>query len=186
MELIGVLHFWSETGTEGGYWAFQNERFISPPTKDWPHPRWSYDGLYVLENSDQLTIYSKDDPNKVVWEGTVNLLQYPCFTLAVAGLWAHSEPTHILSPAQLKLKEKLIPQLAVASAELWNAEYEQYQAKTKNKKEALEPRIKKLRSAKSKLLNQLEKIGLHQREAWARWFFKGNPAKLIKAEKPQK
>ena len=28
--LNGVLHLHSETGTEGGYWAFQDERFIKP------------------------------------------------------------------------------------------------------------------------------------------------------------
>src|SRR5579862_9152972 len=28
LPLRGVLHFYSETGTEGGYWAFQDERFI--------------------------------------------------------------------------------------------------------------------------------------------------------------
>jgi hypothetical protein len=31
-ELIGVTEFYSETGTEGGYWAFQDERFIKPNT----------------------------------------------------------------------------------------------------------------------------------------------------------
>ncbi len=30
--LRGVLHLFSETGTEGGYWAFQDERFITPNT----------------------------------------------------------------------------------------------------------------------------------------------------------
>lgn len=30
--LRGVLTFHSETGTEGGYWAFQDERFITPNT----------------------------------------------------------------------------------------------------------------------------------------------------------
>lgn len=31
-KLRGILFFWSETGTEGGYWAFQDERFITPNT----------------------------------------------------------------------------------------------------------------------------------------------------------
>lgn len=30
--LRGVLHFFSETGTEGGLWAFMDERFITPNT----------------------------------------------------------------------------------------------------------------------------------------------------------
>lgn len=29
-QMRGVLHFHSETGTEGGYWAFQDERHITP------------------------------------------------------------------------------------------------------------------------------------------------------------
>jgi len=28
----GVLHLWSETGTEGGHWALQDEHFITPNT----------------------------------------------------------------------------------------------------------------------------------------------------------
>jgi hypothetical protein len=30
--LRGILFFYSETGTEGGYWTFQDERFIKPNT----------------------------------------------------------------------------------------------------------------------------------------------------------
>jgi len=32
--LRGVLHLWSETGTEGGHWAFQDARFIKPNTSN--------------------------------------------------------------------------------------------------------------------------------------------------------
>ena len=60
MEIKGTLFLWSETGTEGGYWAIQDERFIEPPTGDWPHPRWSYDGLKVLEDGDLLKIFNPD------------------------------------------------------------------------------------------------------------------------------
>lgn len=31
-EITGVLHFYSETGTEGGHWAVQDERFMNLPT----------------------------------------------------------------------------------------------------------------------------------------------------------
>ena len=91
MELKGVLHFWSETGTEGGRWAFQNEKFISPPTSDWPHEKWSYDGLHVLEDNDELTIYLKEDPNKIVWSGKIELIQHPLFTESVRGMWIHTD-----------------------------------------------------------------------------------------------
>ena len=30
--LEGILHLHSETGTEGGYWAFQDSKFISIKT----------------------------------------------------------------------------------------------------------------------------------------------------------
>lgn len=33
--LVGVLFFYSESGTEGGYWAFQDERFITENTTKW-------------------------------------------------------------------------------------------------------------------------------------------------------
>lgn len=39
----------------------------SPPT--W----WSYGGLHFLEDGDHLTIFDKDDPKKIVWEGTIDL-----------------------------------------------------------------------------------------------------------------
>ena len=32
--LRGVLEFYSETGTEGGYWAFQDEKFIGLPVQN--------------------------------------------------------------------------------------------------------------------------------------------------------
>ena len=35
--------------------------------------RWDYAGLYVLEDGDHLTIYSKENPDKIVWSGTVKL-----------------------------------------------------------------------------------------------------------------
>ena len=91
MELSGVLHFWSETGTEGGHWAFQNEKFIFPPTPNWPHEKWSYAGLHVLENGDELIIYSKEVPNQIVWSGRIELIQHPLFTESAHGMWIHTD-----------------------------------------------------------------------------------------------
>ena len=90
MELEGILHFWSETGTEGGYWALQDQKFILPPTKDWPHERWSYDGLHVLEDGNLLTIFSKDHGG-VVWSGIIKLKTYQVFTESSHGMWIHSD-----------------------------------------------------------------------------------------------
>ena len=91
MELKGVLDFWSETGTEGGHWAFQDEKYISPPTPEWPHERWSYDGLHVLDNGDILVIYSKDNPNQIVWSGEIELIQHEVFTESAYGMWIHTD-----------------------------------------------------------------------------------------------
>lgn len=173
MELRGVTHFHSETGTEGGYWAVQDERYTglpssmrrcprcgrvwdperqptapaatftywvegegrgnyqgfdspqelaeAPPTDEpgsfnavWTHERneaarvcwaegheewellhpegmWSYEGLHVLEDGDQLTIYSRDAPEEIVWEGEIALEAHPLFTEEAGGMWIHAD-----------------------------------------------------------------------------------------------
>ncbi|OGN01524.1 MAG: hypothetical protein A3B91_00105 [Candidatus Yanofskybacteria bacterium RIFCSPHIGHO2_02_FULL_41_29] len=127
MELDGILHFFCEAGFGGGYWAFQDRKFIEPntsylicnkcylywnrtknsecPTANISNIRnipldkavdlnfqlppecetsqhnfrpiadecWSYDGLHILENGDILTVNSKDDPNTIIWKGTIKL-----------------------------------------------------------------------------------------------------------------
>ena len=135
--LEGVCHFYSETGTEGGHWAFQDSQFITKHvlspyckkcgkyldpqkyknlkiTKALPitretlggkeppecpkgrHEReiiasWSYKGLHILENGDQLTIFSPDNPTQVVWSGTISLRQHPSFTEDAFGAWIHAD-----------------------------------------------------------------------------------------------
>lgn len=140
----GVLHFHSETGTEGGYWAFQDERHISqnttrfsctrcgaywdknttpdgPPVDAMPKERrvkggygsgsycepgthtfdlvskedWSYAGLHVLSDGDQLTIFDKADPTKVVWSGKIQLKQHGLFTEHASGMWIHADQVGI-------------------------------------------------------------------------------------------
>jgi hypothetical protein len=139
--LRGVLHFHSETGTEGGYWAFQDGRHITPNVTrfscarcgaywdkghepDGPpadrHPEgqgnhfgapycapdahdfqlvspedWSYEGLHVLESGDELTIFDKDEPTKVVWTGKISLRQHPLFTEHANGMWIHADQKDI-------------------------------------------------------------------------------------------
>lgn len=137
--LNGVCCFHSETGTEGGYWAFQETRYIRknvsrgyckkcgkwlrkqdgaiqlkrvylmdeefqrtgklterPDCPDNAHEEeigeaWDYRGLHVLEDGDRLTIYSKDNPNEIVWSGVVKLRQYPFFTEDASGFWIHAD-----------------------------------------------------------------------------------------------
>ena len=85
----GPLFLWTETGTEGGYWALQDERLIEPATKDWPHEHWSYDGLYVLKDGDHLKILAPD--GSVYWEGLISLKQHPVFTEDARSLWIHAD-----------------------------------------------------------------------------------------------
>jgi hypothetical protein len=87
----GVVHFYTETGTEGGYWAFQDERFI---TKVDP-PKWSYEGLHILKDGDHLTIFSKENPNEIVWDGTIQLRQHDLFTEHASGLWIHADQVRV-------------------------------------------------------------------------------------------
>ncbi|MEK6809705.1 MAG: hypothetical protein AABY40_03450 [Nanoarchaeota archaeon] len=87
--LEGVLFFHSETGTEGGYWAFQDSQFISSDNAS-----WSYEGLHILRNGDRLTIYHPENNNEV-WSGVIALKQYPLFTEDARGLWIHADQTGI-------------------------------------------------------------------------------------------
>jgi len=111
--LDGVLTFFSETGTEGGLWAFQDSQHMQknvpkgyckkcgiylrdsqPACLDGDHEEligdaWSYDGLHILKNGDELTIYDPDDEE--VWSGVINLQQYPVFTEHVNNFWLHAD-----------------------------------------------------------------------------------------------
>lgn len=125
--IAGVCFFWSETGTEGGYWAFHDTRFTvpsfakvcrrchlywadngdTPPaptdpqhcppgTHDWmpmneAREEWLYGGLHVLKNGDQLTIFSKEHPHKVIWKGTIRLEHLGLFQEDAFGFWIHDD-----------------------------------------------------------------------------------------------
>lgn len=52
-EMKGVSFLFSETGTEGGWWAMQEDGF----DKD---GHWSYEGLRYLEEGDDFTVYGND------------------------------------------------------------------------------------------------------------------------------
>jgi hypothetical protein len=130
----GVLVFHSETGTEGGYWAFMDEKFMNIPSEamtcidcglywtpgmskkvrcpddkfyrkvdelctqrgshnfelTYPDGSWSYDGLHTLKSGDHITVYEKDDPTKVLWDGTIDLTEFTVFENSISGLWIHN------------------------------------------------------------------------------------------------
>lgn len=53
-EIRGVCFLFSETGTEGGWWAVQDDRFIAEDG------HWSYHGLNYLEDGDDFIVYAND------------------------------------------------------------------------------------------------------------------------------
>ncbi len=85
----GKLDFYTETGTEGGYWAFQDEKFITPNENIPGGYSWSYDGLHILQNGDFLKIINPD--GSIYWEGTIKLKKHSPFTENAFGFWIHSD-----------------------------------------------------------------------------------------------
>jgi len=63
-EIKGVCFLHSETGTEGGWWAVQEDGFQT----DSGH--WKYEGLRNLENGDEFTVYDKD--GGILWSGIID------------------------------------------------------------------------------------------------------------------
>lgn len=53
-EMRGVCFLSSETGTEGGWWAMQEDGFV---TED---GHWRYEGLQYLKEGDDFTVYADD------------------------------------------------------------------------------------------------------------------------------
>jgi hypothetical protein len=64
-EMKGFCFLFSETGTEGGWWAMQEDGFMD---KDGIH--CSYDGLRTLEENDEFTVYDSD--GNVLWAGIIH------------------------------------------------------------------------------------------------------------------
>lgn len=95
--LRGELFFHSETGTEGGLWAFQDEDFIVSvddaelPSPDEEAELYLYEGTHILENGDYLKIFDKENPEEVVWEGEISLKQYRPFTENIFEFWIHAD-----------------------------------------------------------------------------------------------
>ena len=81
----GVCHFFSETGTEGGHWAFHDE------SKSGPDGKWLYEGLHILEDGDHLTIFSKENPAEELWSGVISLIRYDVFREHARGFWIHAD-----------------------------------------------------------------------------------------------
>lgn len=85
MTLYGRVMFHSETGTEGGYWAFQDDRGV----RKGPSPRWSYDGQFILHNGDHVKVYGED--GQVVFDGDIDLREHELFSEDAGGYWIHAD-----------------------------------------------------------------------------------------------
>lgn len=63
-EMKGVTFLHSETGTEGGWWAMQEDGYV---TED---GHWRYEGLQYLEEGDDFTVFADD--GTVLWQGIIH------------------------------------------------------------------------------------------------------------------
>ena len=63
-EMRGVCFLFSETGTEGGWWAMQEDGFEDEEGS------WSYDGLRQLQEGDDFTVYAGD--GSVLFHGIIH------------------------------------------------------------------------------------------------------------------
>jgi hypothetical protein len=98
-EMKGVCFLFSETGTEGGWWAMQEDGFVAE------HGHWKYEGLQYLKEGDDFTVYADD--GRVLFHGIIRkdtttgtmprqVLRNGRLTnhrtrkqQAVAGMWVH-------------------------------------------------------------------------------------------------
>lgn len=100
----GTCFFHSETGTEGGYWAVQDIKGVRDPASG--GGAWTYFGMVPLESGDELTIYTPESvmrrrggkagftmdwSGEVVWQGKIQLREYPPFQEDAFGYWIHSD-----------------------------------------------------------------------------------------------
>jgi hypothetical protein len=67
-EMRGVCFLFSETGTEGGWWATQEDGFVTEGENE--GEQWSYEGLRILGEGDDFTVYGDDD--SVLFHGIIH------------------------------------------------------------------------------------------------------------------
>ncbi|VVC06104.1 Uncharacterised protein [uncultured archaeon] len=92
-KIIGILHLFSETGTEGGWWAIQDISHIHQDSSIPGGFRWDYEGLHIIKSGDFLKIFNPD--GTIYWKGTIELQPYDEFTHDANGLWIHCDPKNV-------------------------------------------------------------------------------------------
>ena len=111
----GRLHFFSETGTEGGWYAWQDDAYIHrfgepcfsvgamaqtcPVADGSSDEHWGYEGLRMLHDGDYLVVYDRDGAAEL-FRGDVVLTRredvYESADATVFGLWVNQEPAAVL------------------------------------------------------------------------------------------
>lgn len=88
MILNGYLDFYTESGTEGGYWSFvSDDCYQHSPDRDSP-----YDHLFILKDGDYLEIIDETQTPTLITNVIINLEIYPIFTEHCSnGFWKHSD-----------------------------------------------------------------------------------------------
>lgn len=166
--LKGVCHFFSETGTEGGSWAFQDERFI---TKDVERPWCAKCGRY-LEGQDGRSLRVEG-----VYPVTQEMLDEGCgWTPPPAcpdgqhvrdrgDAWSY-EGLHLLEDGDvLTIYDPGDPQKVVWQGTIALRQYDSFT------------------EAAGGCWIHADQDGI-DRETWAEYFFKEYPAELTPARKP--
>lgn len=89
-EYQGIGEFFSETGTEGGFFAL-----LKDTTEQ--DEEWSYDDLIILKDGDELIVWDKVATTQKLWKGTISLEyeshmetnSYGFTGQAIFNLWCH-------------------------------------------------------------------------------------------------
>ncbi|MEX2145176.1 MAG: hypothetical protein WD712_02255 [Candidatus Spechtbacterales bacterium] len=166
--LIGVLHFFSETGSEGGYWAFQDNQFITENTTifccskcfaywdksaDSDSPltvTHAYPLEIVIEMEEKGTTYEDCPPDEHIWEPVS------------PDIWSY-EGLHVLeNDDTLIIYDKQNPDDIVWQGDISLREYDLFTEHAFG------------------MWIHADQRGV-DRETWAMWFFEEYPAKLMKA-----
>lgn len=157
-ELRGVLHLWSETGTEGGYWAFQDERFISKNTT-----RFACAKCHIYWDKSS----HPDGPSAdALGEARFCTPGAHDFRPVSDESWSY-EGLHVLAPG-----DELTVYAKDGVAIVWEGviRLKQHDLFTEHA---------------GGMWIHADQEGI-DRDTWAKWFFEGHPAKVIRAKRPDR
>ncbi len=150
--LRGFLELFSETGTEGGYWAFQDERFITPNNH-----------LYVCRNCHKLWDKNRNQNGPPDTSAAGCQPKEHEFVLNPESFYSYEGLVYLQNGDQLTIFDKGDGKTVVWSGTISLKEYGVF------KEDAFGFWI------------HADQNGV-PRETWARWFFQSYPAELVPSE----